>query len=106
MSRLSSGIKDPRGTPAWQRLRLECFARDRDKNAVCVHCGQPIDYSVKPSSTNDAYEPDHRIDVATRPELALIPENVVPSHRHCNRARGRKAGINNLGRRTREWSKG
>ena len=106
MARLADGTKDPRGTPAWKRLRLECFERDKARNAPCVHCGQPIDYTVQPSSTDDAYEPDHRIDVASRPEFALIPENVQPSHRRCNRARGNKAGINNLGRRTRNWAEG
>ena len=99
-------MSDPRWTPAWKRLRLECFARDRDANAVCVHCRQPIDYSVKPSSTDDSYEPDHKYDVANHPEWALLPENVQPSHRRCNRARGNKAGINNLCRRTRDLIKG
>ncbi len=106
MGRLADGRKDPRGTPAWKRLRLECFERDKAKRALCVHCGQPIDYAVQPSSTDDSYEPDHRIDVASRPEYALIPENVQPSHRRCNRVRGNKAGINNLGRRTRNWAEG
>lgn len=99
-------MSDPRWTPAWKRLRVECYERDKARNAVCVHCGQPIDYRAKPSSTDNSYEPDHRIDVASHPEYAFLPENVQPSHRRCNRARGRKAGINNLGRRTRDWSRG
>ena len=106
MSRFAKGTKDPRGTPAWQRLRLECYERDRARAAVCVHCGQPINYNVKPSSTDDSYEPDHRVPVENHPEYALLPENVQPSHRRCNRARGKKAGINNLGKRTRDWTKG
>lgn len=97
---------DPRRTPQWKRLRLECYKRDKERGAVCVHCGQPIDYSVKPSSTDASYEPDHRLVVERHPELALLPENVQPSHRRCNRARGKKAGINNLGKRTRNWSQG
>lgn len=99
-------MSDPRHGPAWKRLRLECYRRDKARQARCVHCGQPINYNVKPSSTDDAYEPDHRIPVETHPELALVPENVQPSHRRCNRARGTKAGINNLGKRTRDWSNG
>ena len=99
-------IKDPRWTPAWRRLRIQCYERDKARGAVCVHCGQAIDYIVKPSSTDASYEPDHKIDVARHPELALLPENVQPSHRRCNRARGNKAGINNLGKRTRNWSEG
>lgn len=99
-------MSDPRATVAWRRLRVECFKRDKERNAVCVHCGQPIDYSVEQSSTDDSYEPDHRITVTRHPELALLPENIQPSHRRCNRARGSKAGINNLGRRTRNWLQG
>ena len=106
MSTFANGTKDPRGSVAWQRLRLECYERDKQRNAVCAHCGQPIDYSVKPSSTDASYEPDHRLVVERHPELALLPENIQPSHRRCNRARGKKAGMNNLGRRTRDWSKG
>lgn len=98
--------RDPRHTPAWQRLRVECYERDKAKNARCVHCGQEIDYSVRQSSTEDSYEPDHRLDVSKHPELALVPENIQPSHRRCNRARGRRAGLNNLGSRTRDWGKG
>lgn len=99
-------MKDPRQTTEWRRLRLECFRRDKARNAVCVHCGQPINYNVKPSSTDDSYEPDHRLVVERHPELALLPENVQPSHRRCNRARGKKAGMSNLGRPTRRWSEG
>ena len=31
MGRLADGRTDPRGTPAWKRLRLECFERDKAK---------------------------------------------------------------------------
>ena len=85
-------------------MRLDCFNRDKAKGARCVHCGGVIDYSVRPSSTDDSYEPDHRMPVETHPEYALIPENVQASHRKCNRSRGKKAGINNLGKRTRNWA--
>lgn len=97
---------DPRWSPAWKRLRRECFERDKKRNARCVHCGQVIDYSVKPSSTDDSYEPDHKLTVIKHPELALLPENVQPSHRRCNRERRNKAGINTLGKRTRNWATG
>lgn len=99
-------MNDPRQTPAWRRLRIECYERDKARHAVCVHCGQPINYNVKPSSTDDSYEPDHRLTVESHPEYALLPENVQPAHRRCNRARGQRAGLNNLGKRTRDWSGG
>jgi 5-methylcytosine-specific restriction endonuclease McrA len=87
-------------------LRVECFERDRARNAPCHLCGQAIDYRLKPSSSPDAYEADHIRDVDTHPELALLPENVAASHRRCNRARGKKAGIDNIGNRTRDWRAG
>ena len=98
--------RDPRQTPAWRRMRTQCFERDEAKRAPCWICGQRIDYSVAPGSTPESYEPDHRMPVETHPELALLPENVMPSHRRCNRARGKKAGIDNLGNRSRNWSVG
>ena len=51
-------MSDPRWTPAWKRLRVECYKRDKARDARGVHCGQPIDYSAKPSSTDDSYEPE------------------------------------------------
>ena len=99
-------MSDPRWSPAWKRLRIQCYERDKARHAVCVHCGQPIDYDAKPSTTDDSYEPDHRVPVGNHPEYALLPENVQASHKKCNRARGSRAGINNLGRRTRNWAGG
>lgn len=92
-----------RTTQTWRRLRKQCFDRDKAKNASCWICNQPIDYSVKPSSTPDSWEPDHRHSVKTHPELAEVPENIYPSHKRCNRAKGAKAGISNLGNPSREW---
>ena len=106
MSRLADGTRDPRGTVQWQRLRMQCYERDKARNAVCHICKQPIDYRSRPSSTPDSYEADHLRDVDNHPELALLPENVGPAHRRCNRARGKKAGVDNLGNRSRDWSRG
>lgn len=92
-----------RTTSTWRKLRRQCYARDKAEGAPCWICGGAIDYDVKPSSTPDSWEPDHRHSVKTHPELAELPENVLPSHKRCNRAKGAKAGINNLGNRSREW---
>lgn len=95
--------RDPRQTPAWRRMREQCFRRDRAKDAVCWLCGQPIDYSVRPSTTPDSYEPDHYHTVRDHPELALLPENVRPAHKSCNRSRGTRAGTSPLGTPSRQW---
>lgn len=106
MTHPKNNQRDPRSSPQWQKLTRQCFERDKARNAPCHICGQPIDYSLKQSSAPDAYESDHLRDVDTHPELALLPENVAPSHRRCNRARGKKAGVNELGNRSRDWSSG
>lgn len=90
-------------TPEWRRLRLQCYERDRRRDARCAICGGAIDYDARPSSHDWAYEPDHRLPRESHPELALVPENVQPSHRKCNRAKGKRASANPLGRPSREW---
>ena len=96
-------MTDPRKTNAWLRLRKQCFERDKAANAECWIGKHKIDYSVKPSSTPDSYEPDHYLPVETHPELALVPENIRPACRACNRSRKSKAGVNNLGTKSRDW---
>lgn len=97
-----SGIAG-RTTATWRKLRKQCYQRDKANDARCWLCGGRIDYSAKPSTTPESWEPDHRHSVHTHPELAEVPENIMPSHKRCNRAKGSKAGITNLGSRSREW---
>ena len=92
-----------RNSVEWKRLRLRCFERDKQAKAKCWICGGDINYRVKPSSTPDSWEPDHRFSVKHHPELAEVPECILPSHKSCNRSRGARAGLNNLGSPSREW---
>ena len=92
-----------RDTATWRKLRVQCFKRDKANDARCWLCGGRIDYSVKPSSTPESYEPDHRHSVHTHPELAEVPENVLASHKKCNRSRWARAGLSNLGNKSRDW---
>ena len=92
-----------RTSATWRKMRMQCYQRDKKVNAPCWICGQPIDYKARPSSTAESYEPDHRFPVSTHPELAEVPENVLPSHKKCNRSRQAKAGINSLGDASRAW---
>lgn len=50
-----------------------------------------------------SYEPDHYLSVAEHPELELCASNVRASHMCCNRARGKRAGIDEIGQRSRVW---
>lgn len=93
-----------RDTQEWRKLRKQCYDRDKRLKAPCWICGQPINYSVEPSTTPDSWEPDHRFAVKNHPELAEVPDNVMPSHKKCNRSRGSKAGINELGNQSRDWN--
>lgn len=93
-----------RRSTRWPYVRRMAWDRDRKSRAPCHICGMPIDYSLPPSSTDDAWEPDHIQPVALRPELELDLANISASHRHCNRARhDGKTGENDLGKRSRIW---
>ena len=99
-----SEIVDRWNSADGHKVRLQCWRRDKAARAVCWICKEAIDYSVKPSSTKDAWEPDHYLPRKEHPELALEPSNILPSHRRCNRSRKTKAGITNLGDGSRDWS--
>lgn len=79
-----------RTTSAWRKVRALAWDRDRKNKAICHLCGQPIDYTLEPSSCSEAWEPDHVMTFKEHPELELDLNNVLASHRRCNRARGMK----------------
>ena len=88
----------------WPYIRRLAWDRDRRDRAPCHICGQPIDYSLDPSSCSDAWEPDHIQPVRKRPDLELDLTNIAASHQRCNRARGDGTnGENTLGMRSRIW---
>lgn len=88
----------------WRYIRRIAWDRDRKDRAPCHICGQPIDYFLRPSSCDDAWEPDHVIPVAKRKDLELDLNNIKASHRRCNRARGDGSGMENeLGMQSRVW---
>lgn len=88
----------------WRYIRRMAWDRDRKAGTACHICGQPIDYSLPPSSADISWEPDHVIPVSVRPELELDLGNIKASHKVCNRARGNgKNGENILGMQSRIW---
>lgn len=91
---------------AGRRVRMQCFRRDQANDAVCVWCGEPIDYSLGPYSRGGdtmAWSPEHLKPRSRYPQLALEPTNIVAAHFHCNASRGTKAGMSELGKPTRSW---
>lgn len=93
MSKRSSG---------WAYIRKLAWERDRKNHAVCGICGQPIDYSLLPSSCEEAYEPDHIIAFSKDKTKELDLNNIRAAHRRCNRARCSKDVID-LGPQSRIW---
>jgi 5-methylcytosine-specific restriction endonuclease McrA len=87
----------------WDRTRALAFERDRSTGARCWICGGAIDYSLPISSCGDAWEADHYLPVDEHPELEYDLGNIRPSHARCNRARGKRAGVDLLGTPSRVW---
>jgi len=90
-------------TKTWQHIRGMAWDRDKHNKAVCHICGEPIDYSLPPSSAPLSWEPDHLLPVSIAPELEFDLLNIAPSHMSCNRRRGAGDGVNDIGRRSRVW---
>ena len=88
----------------WPYVRKQAWNRDRKARAVCHICGQPIDYTIPPSSAPEAWEPDHILPVSQYPDLELDLKNIKASHRQCNRARGdNKFAYVDIGMQSRIW---
>lgn len=88
----------------WRYVRQACWERDRKAKAVCGICGQPIDYMLEPSSCDLAWEPDHIIPFSKDKSKELDLNNIRPTHRKCNRARGTMSGEDTaLGQMSRIW---
>ena len=87
---------------AWAKIRALAWERDKKAKAPCHLCGQPIDYTLEPSSCEAAWEPDHVLTRKQRPDLELDLTNLAASHRRCNRSRGMKDN-ENIGQHSRIW---
>lgn len=91
-----------RTTTRWRAIRKIAWERDKKNNAKCHLCGLPIDYSIEPSSCEEAWEPDHIVPFVKNPELELDLDNIAASHRRCNRSRGFK-DEDLIGQHSRVW---
>lgn len=87
----------------WPYVRKMAWNRDRKARAVCHICGEPIDYSLKPSSAPLAWEPDHIIPVTIDRDLELDLTNIKAAHTRCNRQRGSGYAEVAIGQRSRIW---
>ena len=99
---MGSKKNTPPRSSKWKRVRGLCWDRDRHARAVCHICGEPIDYSLPPSSAPNAWEPDHIVPFCKDPSLELDMTNIAPSHVRCNRVRG-DGTRNDLGMQSRVW---
>jgi len=87
----------------WKYIRGLAWNRDRRARAVCHICGEPIDYSLRPSTAPLSWEPDHLVAFSKAPELELDLNNIAPSHMRCNRQRGNGFNDGQIGQRSRLW---
>jgi 5-methylcytosine-specific restriction endonuclease McrA len=90
-------------TRAFQKRRDEFFEQGQRENAPCWLCGQPIDYSAKPGSTDDSHELDHYVPVSVDPTLQYDPANFRHAHKICNVLRSNKPPKLSLGIHSRQW---
>ena len=75
-------------TRAFQKARDRFFAEGQQDDAPCWLCGQPIDYTAQPGTTDDSHELDHYVPVSVDPSLQYDPGNFRHAHRVCNILRG------------------
>ena len=101
-----------RGGTRWNVVKRQAFERDRAANAPCWICvaegaeDPSIDYSLGYSTGPRAYEADHYVPVHDHPELEYDLANIRAAHQSCNRRRGKRASISQLGSPSRDWRRG
>ena len=100
-----------RATRSWRKLRREKYAEavrraESGEPVLCWLCLMPIDMEITDPHDPGVWEPDHKIAVAKRPDLAEDPANVADSHRFCNNRKGDGLASNELGGLTRSWFTG
>ena len=83
-------------------MRKNYRAKCEAENAPCWLCGQPIDYQAAALHPN-AFEVDHYLPRRDYPELILEETNFRPSHCSCNRSRGARDDILEIGPTTIDW---
>lgn len=79
-------MADQRTGRAWMTLVAEC---KRTYPWVCHLCGQPIPQGVHRYNPL-AYQADHVMNYDDHPALRMALHNLRPSHRRCNRYRGKR----------------
>ncbi|AKV55516.1 gp55, HNH endonuclease [Bifidobacterium actinocoloniiforme DSM 22766] len=90
-------------TRAFQKARQRFFEQGKKENAPCWLCDLPIDYTVKPGSTDESHELDHYVPVSVDPSLQYDPGNFRHAHRICNILRGADPPKLTLGMHSRTW---
>jgi hypothetical protein len=87
----------------YRQMRAELKAHWSEINAPCALCGQAtIDWQA-PANQPDSFELDHRLARKPRPDLALDPANMQPSHFRCNRGKGAGNTRPTIGENTEDW---
>lgn len=86
----------------WRTLKDNLLVSSRSQQRPCILCGQPIDYSLT-SDHPEAFSVEHIKAWSTHPELREDPSNLAPSHSRCNKSKGARQNVPELGATSREW---
>lgn len=90
-------------TREYRHLRADLKEQWRTTNTPCALCGQAtIDWDA-PANEPDSFELDHKISRKARPDLAMNPTNMQPSHHRCNRSKGEGPALPGIGETTEDW---
>lgn len=77
--------------------KIRAFKKQmRQEAAPCYICRLPIDYDAKPNTPN-SFELEHILPLSTHPHLGEDPANLGPSHASCNRSKGARDAVFELG---------
>jgi hypothetical protein len=68
----------------------------RAERMPCYICRLPINYEAKQNEP-DSFELEHILPMKTHPHLAEDPANLGPSHSSCNRSKGARDVVFELG---------
>jgi 5-methylcytosine-specific restriction endonuclease McrA len=94
---------DPRTTTAYRQQAKQYKAQCRQRLSPCIHCTQPIDYTIEDTNDPNAFTIEHLHPVSTHPHLVLDLSNWAPAHRHCNSSRGTNPIQPGLGTTSENW---
>lgn len=85
VSTVAASVRDGKGHRAYRRKQGVLKRRARREGLVCVHCGNPFDWSL-PYNDRMAFTADHPDAIDNGGHL--VRQDLAPMHRACNSSKG------------------